>query len=114
MLSEATGKKIFKIIEGARFLVANKATWTQRTNARDSDGYSTDSNNPNARRWCALGALEKVANPSGYEAGLASEAAWQLSGNIGLAAINDHDGREAVLTLFDDWLDANRAQRACG
>lgn len=54
-------------IENARdFLVASRNViadpehWTQGMWACDSDGESVDSCSPDAVRWCAVGAMEKV------------------------------------------------------
>lgn len=48
-----------------RDVIADPEHWTQGTWARDADGESVDAFSPDAVRWCAVGAMEKVERTIG-------------------------------------------------
>jgi len=102
----------YQVIEKARPLVANANTWTTGAIARGSDGASVDFWSKLAVRFCAYGALlrtafDLVGNTKDAE-NIARSAAAVLTGAItpqpdlgALYAVNDTNGQQAVLDLFD-------------
>src|SRR5262245_45157209 len=102
------------IIERARALVANEATWCQGTFAFLADGRRCSADDAGAVRFCAYGALQRVAFDLTGKRGLAEEmtqkAAVALVGchaakaRATIIQTNDCQGRAAVLRLFDEHL----------
>ena len=104
------------IIEGARALIDNQATWCQGTFAVRADGRRCEAHEAGAVRFCAYGALQRVAFDVTGKRSLAEEfaqrAAVAITGRSAAHAraciiqANDSQGREAVLKLFDLYLTA--------
>ena len=104
------------IIEGARALIDNQATWCQGTFALRADGRRCEAHEAGAVRFCAYGALQRVAFDVTGKRSLAEEfaqrAAVAITGRSAAHAraciiqANDSQGREAVLKLFDLYLTA--------
>ena len=99
------------IIERARALIDNQATWCQGTFALRADGRRCEAHEAGAVRFCAYGALQRVAFDVTGKRALAEEfaqrAAMAITGRTSAHAraliiqANDSQGREAVLALFD-------------
>ena len=89
----------------ARIDTADK--WTQVAFARTASDHPTDSGDPNACKFCALGALLATLKP--HEADTYAEAVSELEkyvphpNNAGVMAFNDTPGRShsEVLEIFD-------------
>lgn len=83
-----------QVLIRARKLI--KKGWTQKVMARNKYGHTVSLENPNACRFCALGALAK-AGPNGayYEA---RNILVNLTG--GIASFNDNHTKQEVLDLF--------------
>jgi hypothetical protein len=102
------------IIERARALIADQATWCQGTFAFLADGRRCSAHEAGAVRFCAYGALQRAAyDLSGKRAlaeELAQKAAVAITGRTASRAratiiqTNDSHGRLAVLRLFDEHL----------
>ena len=102
------------IIERARALIDNQATWCQGTFAFLADGRRCSAHEAGAVRFCAYGALQRVAfDLTGKRAlaeELAQKAAVAITGRNAAQArstiiqTNDRHGRAAVLRLFDEHL----------
>jgi hypothetical protein len=108
------------IIERARALIDNPATWCQGTFALRADGRRCEAHETSAVRFCAYGALQRVAFDLTGKRALAEEfaqrAAVAITGRSAAHArawiiqTNDSQGREAVLELFDQHLGAPAAE----
>jgi hypothetical protein len=102
------------IIERARGLIGNQATWCQGTFAFLADGRRCAAHEAGAVRFCAYGALQRAAfDVTGKRAlaeELAQKAAVAITGHNAAKAratiiqTNDCQGRAAVLRLFDEHL----------
>lgn len=99
------------VIERARALVAKPEAWTRDTLAATiQNQHLDDVTHSEARRFCAVGALMRVAyelaGRDAYEE--VANAAVQALGSEGrVMCVNDDEGRRAVLRLFDKWLRKN-------
>ena len=51
---------IIEVLTDARALLRVRGAWTQHHNARDSSGIPTDPTDPNACKFCALGAMQRA------------------------------------------------------
>ena len=99
------------IIERARALVDNPATWCQGTFALRADGRRCEAHESGAVRFCAYGALQRVGFDVTGKRALAEEfaqrAAVAITGlrpahaRAWIIQTNDSQGRGAVLRLFD-------------
>lgn len=58
---EKMSKATYQILEEAQNLIKNEACWTQGSQARDRLGREIDPCEPQAVRWCAIGAVRAVA-----------------------------------------------------
>lgn len=95
-----------QILEAARALLSDPSHWTQRVSARDSAGLPVAFNEPRACKFCAGGAVAKVAinmpGPEYEQAIAAMYAAAKHDLNAGgLVQVNDYMGYEATLRMFD-------------
>jgi hypothetical protein len=109
---------VTQIIREARSLVANPDSWIECELATTAAGESCQPWDPEATRFCAFGPLIKAAyeisNDSDIAMHFAQSATATMFGPGGsdpgqLFAINDDEGREAVLELFDKTLEVQRA-----
>jgi hypothetical protein len=86
------------VIDKAIELISDPARWTTGVMARNKDNESVDYSDPEACRWCVLGALKKV--------GFTTDQIWPLIDRcvkkygIGLVVANDDHGREAVIEML--------------
>ena len=96
----------FLIIERARTYIANPATWTKGWEAVNRHRLPVEPSSPEARRFCAIGALERAAFDlrgcaDRKNADLAMEAADLLT-ELPIDEVNDgRSGRKRVLQIFD-------------
>jgi hypothetical protein len=105
---------ITQVVERARTLIANEATWCQGSFAEGADGYRCDAYDPRAVRFCAYGALQRAAYQLVGTTVLAEQfsqkAAVAITGRslararATIMLTNDRHGREAVLRLFEGYL----------
>lgn len=111
---------VAQIIQGARDLIADPACWTRCNLAVTADYESCDPWQPEAVRFCAHGALLKTAfamtgdhDTAWHFAHSAAVSVLSCAGIVNpdapgdLFAINDDQGHEAVLALFDKALIAS-------
>ena len=117
-----------QVLTRARDLLSDRERWTYRAMARDAQGRPSSPNDPNAERFCALGAIERASSEvwvschiPGYNemdlAGVAQRLAYRpimdaakaitgrtrmgYYGDTSIPAINDHadhGGYAAVIT----------------
>lgn len=111
-----------QILSTARGLIQNSKTWIQNDLAKTANGESVQPWDPNAKRFCAFGALLKAA----FDATGDQDVAWHFA-HLATAAVlatdqtnddylyeslfevNDRQGRLAVLALFDRAIAAEAA-----
>jgi hypothetical protein len=111
-----------RIIREARNLIADPDGWIEGQLAMTATGENCDPWDPEAARFCAYGALIKAAygisNDSDTAMQFAQSATVAMFGPGGsdpgqLYEVNDDEGREAVLQLFDETLKAVNEGRIC-
>jgi hypothetical protein len=107
-MSNAITENLVKVRE----LLSDKSRWTQRTFARDSNGWSTDVDSGNAVSWCLVGAMEKVAGRGNFISIEKMRSRVRASvpdlANYGysLSMFNDTQPHANVLALLDRAIDA--------
>lgn len=93
-----------------RALIADRKHWTHDAAARDKHSHRVEAESPRAVRWCAYGALLKVAgNEDGKLFSRAfdalTEAARDVAESRGLPGsvftLNDMGGHRAILEALD-------------
>ncbi len=93
------------VIQRARDLISDEQNWCYGTHARGRGGFPVSVKHPDARRFCAMGALLRAASEVCSTAkdadNLAKDIANMISPSGSLVFINDHRGHAAVLSLFD-------------
>ena len=98
------------ILERARTLIAEPDRWCRGSYARGKGGASVSVRDPSAQRYCAMGALLLAAYETTGDVGQADELAYSLARSLSetgsLVFINDRQGHDAVLALFDKALAA--------
>jgi hypothetical protein len=98
-LTESAKEVVKEVVKAAIELISNPAKWTTGTCARDEVNFSVPSNTKDACKWCAYGALDKIA----YDKDLGLQMAFDISDlfyekfeeSIGL--VNDEQGREVII-----------------
>lgn len=95
------------VLVRAKALISSPQNWTQGSLARDDVGRIVSTRHKDASRWCALGAICAFTHPRGgvrYKAiGLLRSVA---KGAICATNINDYEGHEAVMALYDRAIEA--------
>ena len=96
-----------QIIARALEIISDEAHWTRVVIARTANGSACCSRDPSAVRFCAIGALYRAASEllgDGFEY-VFKTAKFVLAannrGNDSLPRINDVEGREAVVAMFN-------------
>ena len=78
-------------------------------------GFPVSFRHPDARRFCAMGALllaaSEVCSAAEDADNLAKDIAKMISPTGSLVFINDHRGHAAVLALFDQAIAASKRKR---
>ncbi len=101
------------IIQRARDLISDQQRWCRGSFARGKAGASVPVNDPEARRFCAMGALmlaaNEICNDPTDACNLAHEIAKTISPTGSLVFVNDHYGHAAVISLFDKAIEALQA-----
>jgi hypothetical protein len=103
------------IVARARQIIGDPGQWTTRDLARSTVGVPVDPTDDAARRFCAVGALQRAAAELvgdtmdaqilAYESQTAVlEFTGLPEGQTTLEVINDEQGHEAVLDLFGRYL----------
>jgi hypothetical protein len=96
------------VVARARALIANEENWCRGALAKDASNRNVDIIDPEARKWCAYGAL--VAAAFEFVEGLdeahefAAKAARKMHCCSSLINLNDIQGHAAVLAVFDEAL----------
>lgn len=96
-----------EILRAARGRIADEAAWTTGEFARAEDGEAVEAGEPEAVRWCALGAVIAEGGDN-TEIELLHEAAGRLwppqPGGRSASAdlVNDSHVHADVLRMFDD------------
>jgi hypothetical protein len=93
------------IMQRAREIISDDQRWCRGSYARGKAGASISVHHPEARRFCAMGALllaaSELCSDDADAGNLAHEVANLLSPTGSLVFINDYSGHAAVLSLFD-------------
>jgi hypothetical protein len=121
MTTQAVPLTVLETLQQTRELLSVPQRWTRGTLARDSRGLPVSPEDSSACRFCLLGALYRVASVKARTDDLAAVPAWHaLLDLLPLdernrpvyypSAINDEQGRGAVLSLLD-WAIIKEQQR---
>ncbi len=93
------------IIQRAREIISDEQHWCRGSYARGKAGISVAVNDPDARRYCAMGALllaaSELCSDDTTASTLAHDIAKIVSPTGSLVFVNDHYGHSAVLSLLD-------------
>jgi hypothetical protein len=93
------------IIQRAREIISDEQHWCRGSYARGKAGISVAVNDPDAHRYCAMGALLLAASELSSDETIASSLAHDIAKIVSptgsLVFVNDHYGHSAVLSLFD-------------
>ena len=93
------------VIQRAREIISDEQHWCRGSYARGRAGAPVSINHPDARRYCAMGALMLAAQEMSSDFATAEElvyrAAQIISPTGSLVVTNDYEGHVAVLALFD-------------
>jgi hypothetical protein len=108
----------YQIVFRARQLISDPARWTQGDLAKRRNGLSIEPSDPDAYRFCAVGALTRAASELTGDVFAANTLATEV--HVGLLSfaeipagqtlecINDFGrGHVTILKIFDDYLAAN-------
>jgi hypothetical protein len=92
-----------EILKAARDLISDPEHWTKRANARDSYGEIIGCSQPEAVRWCAYGALNKVSRGDSATIRKAYDYLMGVNNFQGttLEGINDVWGHMRIISAFD-------------
>jgi hypothetical protein len=96
-----------EVLQQARALISDPARWTQEEYARNADGIKAYVWHADARAWCAIGAVRRVAsdNDSAVLAGQRALAqpieTVELESEEAVTNFNDTHTHAEVLALFD-------------
>jgi len=93
------------LIRRARERIEDRAHWTRYTLARDKHGRACDPRSNAAVSWCGVGALYAEAETAADRVG--AEVLVAAIGASPLSHVNDTNGHQAVLDLFDRVLEEN-------
>jgi hypothetical protein len=106
-----------QIATRARELIADQSHWTQGPLARRRDGAKTEPEDADAYSFCADGALMRAAHEVIPDRQQSRDFAMVVRTSIELFAelpdsvlieyVNDCEGHQAIIELFDQWLAAN-------
>lgn len=103
-------------LQEAKALISDDSRWTQGTNAVDGRGWAVHATNPNACKWCARGALQKVfgifedfySTPADIRASYCAVretldrcALSKTNGTKAMIGVNDDLGHSDTMEMFD-------------
>lgn len=98
------------ILESALSKIIDPVNWIQAWFAADRYGNRVLLGSPDQCKFCALGALYSTVGTSDQDPPCAAEAymcLFRAAGSKSIAVINDSDGHEAVIGLY------NKAIESC-
>lgn len=100
-----TSPNALQILISARDLIRDTKNWAQRAEALTVQGERVSPLNESASRFCAGGAVVKIAK--GYSDGgqfalITLNAATHAWYRGGLTAVNDFTGHRAIMHVFDE------------
>jgi hypothetical protein len=92
-----------KVLKAARDLISVPERWTQGADARRSadDHERLHPTHPEAKLWCADGALIKAAKDNDAAYRVARKALREQTGALALVKFNDSRTHPEVLAIFD-------------
>jgi hypothetical protein len=111
-MTTAVPLTVLETLQQTRELLSKPQRWTRGTLARDSRGLPVSPEDPKACRFCLMGAMYRVTSLDSDYAGVTELSAYRaLLDLIPLdehdrpaiypSAVNDVQGRGAVLSLLD-------------
>lgn len=95
-------RTVAQVLREAKAVIPTPAQWTRKVAARDSRGNRVTPRNERAVRWCAMGAIEKVAPGDGLAAlEWAAIRALRPHMDDEVPTFNDSHTHAEVLAAFD-------------
>jgi len=97
-----------EVLKDARNLIADKGRWCRGYAALAESGHPVRAHSDRAVRWCAVGAVRHIVGDDWDAKSIRSIrqmlniVSEELHGKENLVLVNDHDGHEAVLKVFDE------------
>lgn len=91
-----------EILIQARALIENSERWTQLAFARNEEGAKCPVTSPRACKWCATGAVQRIAYLNNVSAALALTYLNTSSSEVDAIHLNDCRGHAEVLQMFND------------
>jgi hypothetical protein len=89
-----------ELLKAAKAKIADEKHWTREAWARDEGGVKIDEGHPDARQWCAVGALYLVGDfPKAAAARLILDQV--ATEGRGIFDVNDRLGHDAVMRAYD-------------
>ncbi len=91
-----------QLLSRALQLISDERTWTQRAIARTAADKPCCAADPKAIKFCALGAIQRASFElmGEVDGDLTKAAVRHVSGYFALPFINDSEGRQVVISLF--------------
>jgi len=106
--SNSSNTEAIDLLREARALISDPDKWTQGTLARNAYGSEVAHYSPDACKWCAVGAISRVAasNNASYETEMSAYSALVQASRIlfdsdAVGEVNDTHTHADVLALFD-------------
>jgi hypothetical protein len=97
-----------RLLISARALIADRSFWTKGVFARTLQGHAIAWDDASARKWCAVGAIRRVALDLVHDRDHAERIADDVEKLVchgrwfrSLVVINDFSSHKRVLSLFD-------------
>jgi hypothetical protein len=97
-----------RLLIGARALIADRSSWTKGVFARTPQGHAIAWDDAAARKWCAVGAIRRVALDLVHDRDQAERMADDVEKLVcrgrwfrSLVVINDFSSHRRVLALID-------------
>jgi len=92
---------IKNILIKAKAVIANPDNWIQNSMAQGIDGWQTSVSDPQACKFCSVGAIYKVNGSMNSVTELARIALEKNTGGLSLDMFNDTHTHQEVMALFD-------------
>jgi hypothetical protein len=101
-----------RLLISARALIADRRLWTKGVFARTQQGHAVAWDDVSARKWCAVGAIRRVALDLVHDRGQAERIAEDVEKVVchgrwfrSLVVINDFSSHQRMLALLDRAID---------
>lgn len=112
--NNSSNTEVMDLLREARALISDPDKWTQGALARNAHGSEVAHYSPDACKWCAVGAISRVAasNNASYDTEMSAysslvQASRRLFYSDAVGEVNDTHSHTDVLALFDRAIELN-------